>query len=85
MASFLPEDLTDTVYRAALEPAAWHDVMELMGSSFPSVAQTFYFLHLGPRHVRPVQLSGIEPRWVTATVRFETCTAVDVVGQSRRL
>jgi hypothetical protein len=46
MASFLPEDLTDTVYRAALEPAAWHDVMELMGSSFPSVAQTFYFLRL---------------------------------------
>ena len=56
MASFLSEDLTDTVYRAALEPAAWHDVMELMGSSFPSVAQTFYFLHLEPRHVRPVHL-----------------------------
>jgi len=66
MASFLPEELTDTVYRAALEPAAWHDVMELMGSSFPSVAQTFYFLHLEPRHVRPVHLSGIEPAWVKA-------------------
>lgn len=65
MASFLPEDLTDAVYRAALEPVAWHDVMELMKSSFPSVAQTFYFLHLEPRHVRPVHLSGIEPRWVS--------------------
>jgi DNA-binding CsgD family transcriptional regulator/PAS domain-containing protein len=66
MAAVLPEDLTDAVYRAALEPAAWQDVMELMRSSFPSVAQTFYFLHLEPRHVRPVYLFGVEPRWVSA-------------------
>jgi DNA-binding CsgD family transcriptional regulator/PAS domain-containing protein len=64
VAGFLPEELTDAVYRSALEPAAWHDVMELMRDSFPSVAQTFYFLHLEPRHVRPVSLAGVETRWV---------------------
>lgn len=64
MATYLPEELTDAVYRAALEPAAWHDVMELMRDSFPSVAQTFYFLHLEPRHVHPVCLAGVESRWL---------------------
>jgi DNA-binding CsgD family transcriptional regulator/PAS domain-containing protein len=64
--ALLSDDLVDAVYRAALEPAAWHDVMALTKSAFPSVAQSFYFLHLQPRRVRPIHLSGIELRWVSA-------------------
>ena len=64
MTDALPEELTDAVYRAALEPAAWDDVMRLMNPSFPSAAQTFYILHLEPRRVQPVSLVGIEPRWL---------------------
>ncbi len=60
----LPEELTDAVYRAALEPAAWHDVMQLMQQRFPSAAQTFYLLHMQPRRVQPVSLAGIAPKWV---------------------
>ena len=59
-----PEDLVDTVYRAALEPTAWNEVMRMMDDCFPSVAQTFYFLHLEPRRVQPVSLLGVEPKWV---------------------
>jgi len=64
MAHALPEELTDAVYRAALEPAAWDDVMRLMSHRFPSAAQTFYILHLEPRRVQPVSLVGIAPRWL---------------------
>lgn len=64
MANVLQEELTDAVYRAALEPAAWDEVMRLMKASFPSEAQTFYILHLQPHRVQPVSLSGVEPRWV---------------------
>jgi DNA-binding CsgD family transcriptional regulator/PAS domain-containing protein len=66
MAEPLPEELTDAVYRAAMEPAAWGDVMGLIRDRFPSSAQTFYFLDLEPHRVRPVSLTGIEPRWLTA-------------------
>ncbi len=64
MANALQEELTDAVYRAALEPAAWDEVMRLMRESFPSEAQTFYILHLQPHRVQPVSLAGVEPRWV---------------------
>lgn len=64
MSHRLSEELSDAVSRAALEPDAWHDVMELMSERFPSAAQTFYFLHLEPRRVRPVRLVGVAPRWV---------------------
>ncbi len=64
MTDSLPEELIDAVYRAALEPAAWNDVMQLMKHSFPSAAQTFYFLHLEPHRVQPVCLAGVEPGWV---------------------
>ena len=60
----LSEELTDAVYRAALEPPAWDDVMQSMKHSFPSVAQTFYLLHMQPRRIQPVSLAGIEPAWV---------------------
>jgi PAS domain-containing protein/DNA-binding CsgD family transcriptional regulator len=60
----LQEELTDAVFRAALEPDAWGDVIHLMKRRFPSAAQTFYFLDLKPRRVRPVFLKGIEPRWI---------------------
>ena len=60
----LQEGLTDAVYRAALEPAAWPEVMRLMNARFPSSAQTFYFLDLEPRRVRPICLLGVAPRWV---------------------
>jgi DNA-binding CsgD family transcriptional regulator/PAS domain-containing protein len=60
----LNEELTDAVYRAALEPAAWPEVMRLMHARFPSSAQTFYFLDLEPRRVRPICLLGVGPRWV---------------------
>jgi DNA-binding CsgD family transcriptional regulator/PAS domain-containing protein len=66
MAQPLPEELTDAVYRAAMEPGAWGDVMRLIGDRFPSSAQTFYFLDLEPHRVRPVSLTGIEPRWLGA-------------------
>jgi DNA-binding CsgD family transcriptional regulator/PAS domain-containing protein len=58
------EDLTDAVYRAALEPQAWDEVMQAMRSAFPSQAQTFYLLHMQPHRIQPVSLAGIEPRWV---------------------
>jgi DNA-binding CsgD family transcriptional regulator/PAS domain-containing protein len=64
MAHASPEELTDAVYRAALEPAAWDDVMRLLSDRFPSAAQTFYILHLEPRRVQPVSLVGIGPRWL---------------------
>ena len=64
MAMPLAEDLTDAVYRAALEPLAWHDVMRLIQRCFPSSAQTFYFLHLEPRQLRPVCLMGVDPKWL---------------------
>lgn len=60
----LPEELIDAVYQTALEPAAWTDVMRLMKRSFPSAAQTFYFLHLEPHRVQPVCLAGVEPGWL---------------------
>lgn len=58
------EELTDAVYRAALEPLAWNDVMLSMKRSFPSAAQTFYLLHMQPRRIQPVSLAGIEPAWL---------------------
>lgn len=58
------EQLTDAVFKAALEPDAWGEIMRLMQIRFPSEAQTFYFLDIQPRQVRPVYLQGIEPRWV---------------------
>ena len=60
----LPEELTNAVYHAALEPQAWDDVMQSMKRSFPSVAQTFYLLHMQPRRIQPVSLVGIEPAWI---------------------
>ena len=70
LAEPLQEELTDAVYRAALDPVAWTDVMRLMKSRFPSSAQTFYFLDLEPRHVRPVCLEGVGPRWVATFDEF---------------
>ena len=58
------EELTDAVYRAALEPLAWNDVMQSMKRSFPSAAQTFYLLHMQPHRIQPVSLAGIEPAWL---------------------
>jgi DNA-binding NarL/FixJ family response regulator len=63
MATSLQDELTDAVFRTALEPDAWGDVMRLMKLRFPSSAQTFYFLHLMPRQVRPVCVIGVEPLW----------------------
>lgn len=63
MATSLQEELTDAVFRAALEPDAWSEVMRLMKLRFPSEAQTFYFLHLTPRRVQPVCLLGVDRRW----------------------
>ncbi len=60
----LPDDLIDAVYRTVLEPAAWGDVMALMKRSFPSEAQTFYFLHRAARRVQPVCLTGVGADWV---------------------
>lgn len=57
------EALTDAIYRAALEPQAWDEVMGLMSICFPSTAQTFYFLDLAPARMRPMSLTGIEPTW----------------------
>lgn len=37
------EALTDAIYRAALEPQAWDEVMGLMSICFPSTAQAFSF------------------------------------------
>jgi DNA-binding CsgD family transcriptional regulator len=64
MAPSLREELHDAVYGAALDPAAWQNVMPLLRRAFPSDAQTFYFLERQTRQVRPVCLSGVQPRWV---------------------
>lgn len=56
----LQEELTDAVYRAALEPEGWTDVMALMRERYPSSAQTFYFLNRREHRLRPVCLAGIE-------------------------
>lgn len=63
-AADLDEQLTDAIYRAALEPDAWDEVMRLLARRFPSSAQTFYFLHLRPRRVRPVQTAGVAAPWL---------------------
>ncbi|MCU0919984.1 MAG: helix-turn-helix transcriptional regulator [Burkholderiaceae bacterium] len=60
----VPEELTDAVYRAALDPRVWREVMQAIGSRFPSEAQTFYLLHMQPRRVQPVSLQGIDLAWV---------------------
>ncbi len=60
----MPEELTAAVYGAAMDPLAWDDVMQSMRRSFPSVAQTFYLLHMRPHRIQPVSLVGIEPKWV---------------------
>ena len=64
MTTALQEELTDAVFRAALEADAWDDVMRLMKRRFPSSAQAFYFLDLQTHRVRPVCAMGIEPRWL---------------------
>jgi DNA-binding CsgD family transcriptional regulator len=58
------EELHDAIYSAALDGAAWQDVVPLLRSAFPSNAQTFYFLERETRHVRPVCLAGVQPRWL---------------------
>lgn len=55
------EELLDSVYRAAIEPTAWHDVMQQLAQRFSSSAQAFYCLHRQPRRLQPVDFSGIEP------------------------
>jgi len=64
MAALLDEQLVDAVYRSALDPAAWQDVMQLMRRHFPSNAQSFYFLHRDTRQLKPVCVSGVQPRWL---------------------
>lgn len=64
MATSLTEELIDAVYRSALEPACWPQVMQLIRQRFPSSSQTFYFLHRQSRRIQPVWLSGIAPQWV---------------------
>ena len=64
MAELLADDLIDAVYRAALDPGAWNDVIELMRGPFPSTVQAFYLLHPEPRHVEPVCIAGLDPRWL---------------------
>lgn len=64
MADPLHEELTDAVYAAALDPAAWPEAMRLMRGCFASTAQTFYFLDRDTRQVRPVCLVGVQPRWI---------------------
>ena len=85
LAEPLQEELTDAVYRAALDPVAWTDVMRLMKSRFPSSAQTFYFLDLEPRHVRPVCLEGVGPRWVATFDEFYFATDNPWIQLSKRL
>jgi PAS domain-containing protein/DNA-binding CsgD family transcriptional regulator len=70
MTTALHEELTDAVFRAALESDAWDDVMRLMKRRFPSSAQTFYFLDLEPHLARPVCVMGIEPRWLDSFNAF---------------
>jgi len=64
MAATLKEELIDAVYRAALDPAAWQDVMPLLRQRFASNAQTFYLLHRQSRRVEPICLAGVQPRWI---------------------
>ena len=52
--------LIEAVYRCVLEPDGWSDVMLQMRASFPSTAQTFYFLQRDTGRIRPVSLNGID-------------------------
>lgn len=63
-AATLSEELLDAVYRCALEPHAWREVMLLLKQSLPSNAQTFYFLHRATRRLQPVCQSGVGSRWL---------------------
>ena len=85
MAESLPDELVDAVYRVVLEPAAWHEVMALMRDSFPSSAQTFYFLHLHPRRVQPVCLAGVEQRWLTTFDELYFATDNPWIRMTQRL
>ena len=62
------EDIVDAVYAAALDPSAWEQVMQGMAQRFPSLAQTFYLLHMQPHRIQPVSLAGIEPRWLRSSI-----------------
>lgn len=64
MTATLKEELIDAVYRAALDPSAWQDVMPLLRQRFPSNAQTFYLLHRATRRVQPLCLEGVQSRWI---------------------
>jgi DNA-binding CsgD family transcriptional regulator/PAS domain-containing protein len=66
MAVSLNEELIDAVYRAALDPSAWNDVMQLMRGSFPSTAQTFYFLHRETQRLQPICVAGVQHRWLAS-------------------
>ncbi|HEX4509116.1 MAG TPA: hypothetical protein VH328_03525, partial [Burkholderiaceae bacterium] len=57
-------DLLEAIYRAALDPGGWDDVMTLTRRRFPSAMQAFYFLDRRRRALRLVRLDGVEERRV---------------------
>lgn len=56
-----------------------------MKSRFPSAAQTFYFLDLKPRRVRPVCRAGIEPRWLASFDAHDFAPDNPWIRQTERL
>lgn len=58
------EPLIEAIYDASLDPAAWRPAMALMGESFDAGAACLYCLDYRRRHMRPVEVTGIAPRFL---------------------
>jgi DNA-binding CsgD family transcriptional regulator len=54
-----PHALTDAIYDAALDPAAWSDVMALLKRRFDTGIEGLYFLDFTGNALHPVHISGV--------------------------
>src|SRR5271166_2784618 len=64
MRSQQQRQLIETIYDAAVDPAAWPSVMEMLKQSFATTAETFYFLDFADNSMRSVHVGGIADRYV---------------------
>lgn len=57
-------DLIESIYAAALRPAAWRQFMQLLQLHFQTTMEAFYFLNFNTSEVRVVELNGVTPHWL---------------------
>lgn len=62
--SQLVDQLTASIYDAALDPQHWPAVLMQLKACFRTEAETFYILDFTTRRVRQAHLSGIGPAWL---------------------